>query len=63
MSKVIVPVAPDTEAVIPEPTKSNIVTSPLVMPSSLIVIALKVPAPAEVTVPQDQVPSPFAIGT
>jgi hypothetical protein len=59
----IVAVPPDTDAVIAAPTKFNVVTSPLVVPSSLIVMALNVPAPAPVTAPQDQLPFPSAIGT
>jgi hypothetical protein len=60
---VIVAVLPTTVAVIPVPTKSNIVAFPFEIVSSLTSIALNVPAPAEVTAPQLQFPEPSAIGT
>ena len=63
ISKVIVAVPPDTAAVIAAPTKFNIVASPLVVPSSLMLIALNVPAPVPVTAPHAQFPDPSAIGT
>jgi hypothetical protein len=63
MSNVIVAVLPDIDAVIAAPTKFNSVAFPLIFPSSLIEIALNVPAPAEVTAPHPHVPSPFAMGT